>query len=120
MILKDGEEATSDGLIEHVKEHLARFKAPKSVAIVDELPVSSAGKVLRRAVESLDPMLRETIALHYFQGLSFREAGAVLDVPAGTVKSRVHRALGCLHALLEEREAEHGHERTEDATAGHR
>ncbi len=50
VILKDGEEATSDGLIEHVKEHLARFKAPKSVAIVDELPVSSAGKVLRRRV----------------------------------------------------------------------
>jgi len=50
VILKNGQEAAPEHLIEHVKEHLARFKAPKTVAIVEDLPLSSAGKVLRRAV----------------------------------------------------------------------
>lgn len=74
---------------------------------------------VRRAVARLDPTLRETVALHYFQGLSFRETGAVIGIPAGTVKSRVHRALGCLHALLEQQEAEHEPERAAKASAGH-
>jgi acyl-CoA synthetase (AMP-forming)/AMP-acid ligase II len=37
-------------LIEHVKLSLGRFKAPKSIAFVDALPVSAVGKVLRRKV----------------------------------------------------------------------
>jgi RNA polymerase sigma-70 factor (ECF subfamily) len=76
-------------------------------------------RAVRRAVAGLEPLLRETVALHYFQGLSFRETGAVLGVPAGTVKSRVHRALGCLHALLEQQEADHEGQRAEKALAGH-
>jgi RNA polymerase sigma-70 factor (ECF subfamily) len=76
-------------------------------------------RMVRRAVAQLEPTLRETIALHYFQGLSFREAGAVIGIPTGTVKSRVHRALGCLHAMLEQREADHEPERAAKASAGH-
>jgi RNA polymerase sigma-70 factor (ECF subfamily) len=68
-------------------------------------------RMVRRAVGRLEPVLRETIALHYFQGLSFREAGEVLGIPAGTVKSRVHRALGDLHAFLERQEADHERQR---------
>ncbi|MFQ5767192.1 MAG: RNA polymerase sigma factor [Acidobacteriota bacterium] len=64
-------------------------------------------RALRRAVNRLQPELRETVALHYFHDLSLRECGSVLGLPAGTVKSRVHRALGCLRGLLEGKEAEH-------------
>ena len=35
-------------LIEFVRDRLAHFKAPKSVVFVDDLPVSAAGKVLKR------------------------------------------------------------------------
>jgi RNA polymerase sigma-70 factor (ECF subfamily) len=75
-------------------------------------------RMVRRAVARLEPTLREAIALHYFQGLSFRESGAVIGIPAGTVKSRVHRALGALHALLEQQEADHEPERAAKASAG--
>jgi RNA polymerase sigma-70 factor (ECF subfamily) len=75
-------------------------------------------RMVRRAVARLEPTLCEAIALHYFQGLSFREAGAVIGIPAGTVKSRVHRALGCLRALLEQQEADHEPERAAKASAG--
>jgi fatty-acyl-CoA synthase len=38
-------------LIEHVKERLGSYKAPKTVKFVDELPLSPVGKVLRRQVK---------------------------------------------------------------------
>jgi acyl-CoA synthetase (AMP-forming)/AMP-acid ligase II len=50
VVLASGRRAQEAELIEHCKQRLARHKAPKAVAVVDELPVSPAGKVLRREV----------------------------------------------------------------------
>jgi acyl-CoA synthetase (AMP-forming)/AMP-acid ligase II len=50
VVLKADEEVTADVLIEHVKGRIGRYKAPKSITFVDELPLSSVGKVLRRQV----------------------------------------------------------------------
>jgi RNA polymerase sigma-70 factor, ECF subfamily len=77
------------------------------------------GDAVREAVARLDPDLRETVALHYFQDLSLREVGEVMGVPVGTCKSRIHRALDELRALLESTEADHGREGAQKATAGH-
>jgi len=79
---------------------------------------SERDRRLRRAVGRLEPTLQEAVALHYFQDLSFRETGSVLGIPAGTVKSRIHRALGELRALLEQTEADHERQRAEEAAAG--
>jgi fatty-acyl-CoA synthase len=40
-------------LIDYCKHHLARYKAPKKIEITDQLPLSPAGKVLRREVRRL-------------------------------------------------------------------
>jgi RNA polymerase sigma factor (sigma-70 family) len=64
-----------------------------------------------------EPELREMIALHYFQDLSFREVAEVLGVPPGTAKSRVHSALLCLRALLGKEAADHERQRTDKALA---
>jgi len=40
-------EATPDELIEHVRANLARYKTPREIVIVDELPRNATGKVLR-------------------------------------------------------------------------
>ena len=50
VMVREGMTVGEDELIAFVKEHLATYKAPKSVAVVDELPVSPVGKVLRRTV----------------------------------------------------------------------
>ncbi|MGH8789945.1 MAG: class I adenylate-forming enzyme family protein [Cupriavidus necator] len=50
VMLKAGEQVSAEALIEHVKGRLGRYKAPKTVAFVDALPVSAVGKVLRRQV----------------------------------------------------------------------
>lgn len=53
--LGDGETADPEELIGFCKEHLARFKVPSAVRVLDELPVTSIGKVekatLRRYAE---------------------------------------------------------------------
>jgi len=50
-------------------------------------------ELLRRAVDALPSLCREAVLLVYFQGLKYREAAEVLDVPIGTVKSRLHTAM---------------------------
>jgi len=50
VILKEGAQAEPAELIDFCKEKLGRFKSPKSVAFVQQLPTSSVGKVLRRDV----------------------------------------------------------------------
>jgi long-chain acyl-CoA synthetase len=46
--LKDGESAGEDELIAFCKERMAAYKYPRVVEIVDELPKTATGKVLRR------------------------------------------------------------------------
>jgi acyl-CoA synthetase (AMP-forming)/AMP-acid ligase II len=43
---------TLDGLREHAKQHIAGYKAPRSFEVVDALPVSGAGKVLKRELRA--------------------------------------------------------------------
>ena len=45
VVLKAGEEASEKEIIDHVKSTIARYKAPKAVAFLDELPTTSTGKV---------------------------------------------------------------------------
>ena len=46
--LKDGHDANESELIEFCKERMAAYKYPRHVEIVDELPKTSSGKILRR------------------------------------------------------------------------
>lgn len=48
---------------------------------------------IRDAVAQLPDTLRAVVTLVYYQGLKYREAAEILDVPLGTVKSRVHAAI---------------------------
>ena len=48
---------------------------------------------VREAVEQLAEPLRVAVNLVYYQGLKYREAADILDIPVGTVKSRLHSAI---------------------------
>src|SRR5580765_5923183 len=56
---------------------------------------------VRAAVESLPADFREVIVLRELEGLSYKEIAAVVDVPLGTVMSRLARARERLLAVLE-------------------
>jgi len=53
-------------------------------------------------IDALPAHLKEAILLRYFEDLSEREMAERLDIPAGTVKSRLHGAHRRLAALLGE------------------
>jgi len=50
VIIRENENITESELIGFVKNELGSYKAPKTVRFVSQLPLSPAGKVLRRAV----------------------------------------------------------------------
>lgn len=50
VVLKPGETATADEIIDYCRENLAYYKVPKFVEFRDELPKTMVGKVLRRVL----------------------------------------------------------------------
>ena len=50
VVLKKGETATPEEIMEFCRERLAGFKRPRAVVFVDELPKTSTGKVVRKAL----------------------------------------------------------------------
>jgi long-chain acyl-CoA synthetase len=50
VVLRPGAEADEDALIDHCHDHIARYKCPSKVLIVDELPHNRFGKLLRRSL----------------------------------------------------------------------
>ena len=48
VVLKDGQTAQDDEIIEYCRQRLASFKKPESVVFVSELPRNPMGKVLKR------------------------------------------------------------------------
>ncbi len=59
-----------------------------------------AGELLQAALQRLSPELRETVILRDLEDLDYREIARVLDVPEGTVKSRLNRGRAELARVL--------------------
>ncbi|BBX61025.1 acyl-CoA synthetase [Mycobacterium saskatchewanense] len=52
VVLSPGASATVDSLKQHVRENLANYKVPREIAILDELPRGSTGKILRNELQA--------------------------------------------------------------------
>ena len=52
VVLRPGQRATADELTEYCRRELAAYKVPRSFAFLDELPKSSALKILRRELQN--------------------------------------------------------------------
>ena len=59
-----------------------------------------ASEVLQGALQKLSPELRETVILRDLEELEYREIAQVLNVPEGTVKSRLNRGRAELARVL--------------------
>lgn len=59
-----------------------------------ELQAGEQRRVVRRIVESLPDMFREVLVLAYYHRFAYRDIAEVVGVPVGTVKSRLHAAIG--------------------------
>lgn len=63
------------------------------------------GDWVHEAVGSLSETMRQVVELVYYRGMKYREAAEVLGVPVGTVKSRLHVAVGRLGQMWEDSHA---------------
>ncbi len=62
----------------------------------DSLSQAERSQLVRSALEQLPESMMSVIHLVYYQGMKYREAAEVLNVPVGTVKSRLHAAIAKL------------------------
>jgi RNA polymerase sigma-70 factor (ECF subfamily) len=59
-----------------------------------------ASEILQATLQKLSPDLREAVILRDLQEMEYREIAGVLDIPEGTVKSRINRGRAELARLL--------------------
>lgn len=68
--------------------------------MAEEIPVPDnerqAGADLRSALQSLPDTERQVILLSFYHDLKYREIAGILDVPLGTIKSRMRSAMSRL------------------------
>ena len=64
---------------------------------------SEAEVLVREALEQLDEEQRQIIVLRDIEDLAYEEIAELMDIPRGTVKSRLHRARAALAVVLSRR-----------------
>ncbi|MBY0326015.1 MAG: sigma-70 family RNA polymerase sigma factor [Planctomycetota bacterium] len=81
-----GESSAKAGSLRDVLE--SNNEKPDSSAMMDEKKVQ-----VRKAIDTLPENLRQVLLLAYFHEFKYQEISEVLEIPLGTVKSRLHAAL---------------------------
>ena len=54
VVLKEGAETTEDAIKDYVRDHLARYKVPREVIFLSELPRNPTGKILKRELRQIE------------------------------------------------------------------
>jgi RNA polymerase sigma-70 factor (ECF subfamily) len=87
----------------HLEERSPEWWAecPTPAAGPDELAArNDLAAAVYAAVDQLEPDLRQTVHLHYYQGLTLEETADIMGVAASTVKYRLRSALNELQKQL--------------------
>jgi RNA polymerase sigma-70 factor, ECF subfamily len=58
------------------------------------------GELIAQALDALPDDYRAAAALYFMQDMSYQEIADVLEVPIGTIRSRLHRARRMLQKAL--------------------
>lgn len=89
-----------------------RGRTPQTVELEGDgpaVPGGQAGILQQRDLESvlrtLPDAFRTAVILRDVEDLSYEEIAAVLEVPIGTVMSRIHRGRALIRAVLQEKQS---------------
>ena len=83
-------EGTNIGLIEKAaySQYIAEEQANDAIEVQRD--------IVQQLLSCLSKKQRTIITLHYYQEMTCKEIGCILDVSENTIKSRLHRARQCL------------------------
>jgi RNA polymerase sigma-70 factor (ECF subfamily) len=84
--------------------HDAEYPLAAPDPVMQALSHTDIGPAIRRAIDTLPEPFREVVELVELQQLPYQEAADILEVPVGTVRSRLFRA----RRVLQEALLEHG------------
>lgn len=89
------------------RRRLVRFPHQDLDTAESELPAITPSAVSQldsaqvlKALARVDEIYQSPVALFYLEDCSYKDIAEILDVPMGTVKSRISRGIGQLQALL--------------------
>ena len=85
--------------ISHLRrQRLAKFLPARLYVAPDrrEYDQAEARDVVTKALAGLSPKLRAAVVLHYYEGMTREEIADVLGIPAGTVASRIAKAVAIM------------------------
>jgi RNA polymerase sigma-70 factor (ECF subfamily) len=85
---------SEDGIVEPDDDG-ADGTSPEEIVVAADVD-----DVLRRALDELPAAFRVVVQLVDVEGLSYQEAADALDIPVGTIMSRLHRARRRLRQAL--------------------
>ena len=95
-------------LMDRLRDQYARARAVDADVDIDEIPAEPAVDeiddldALEHALEQIPLLEREAVTLFYLQELSLNEIAEALNVPVGTVKSRLFRGRRLLRQRMTE------------------
>ena len=88
------------GLIRHQTQPLLEWEATESAEMREDAPApleevlaTERQEIVIHAIQELEPDLRQPIELAFFDGLTHLAIAERLELPLGTVKGRIRRAL---------------------------
>lgn len=115
---RDRGRATARGPVEMAVEELEGFSLYRTIAYEDPFPYSDSLHLdfldefgpedVRAVLLRLTPLYRVPMVLVYMEGFLVREVAAMLDVPLGTVLSRLHRGRKLFEKVMWEYAEENG------------
>jgi RNA polymerase sigma-70 factor (ECF subfamily) len=83
------------------RRQLTDISGEVAIASGDQFGQTHDRDLLANAIAGLSPDHRVVVALRYYRDLPVEEIASRLDIPAGTVQSRLNYALKRLHAALD-------------------
>ena len=82
------------------EERDAQIAVEEGLSLEEEVWEMALAQHVRDALSELDEGVRKAIELAYFGGYTYREVAVLLDVPEGTLKSRIRAGLRHLNSVF--------------------
>lgn len=95
---KNRQRSVTESLDDNLDEIEPDFADPEMLLLR-----STNGQIVREALQELPVEFREVVVLREMEALSYKEIAEVVDLPLGTVMSRLARGRKRLHTLLARR-----------------